>query len=139
MTDAHPASSKTTAKEEEDILATCLHLYDVDIKDGERCMLIKPQPRLRTPTVFDGSTPTFPERARELRTNLEHINLLDFAYDAEDSLTTETMVQKTPARRRQHVKTVHLTQARRDLRDERATPEGDPARRDNAVINEDLQ
>ena len=29
-----------------DILATCLHLYDVDIKDGKCCMLNLPQPRL---------------------------------------------------------------------------------------------
>ena len=89
-------------KEEKDILATCLHLYDVDIKDGECYMLNLPQPRLPTPTVFDGTTPTFPEWAHELRaylniSQLEHIDLLDFAYDAEDPLTTDIMVQRTQA------------------------------------------
>ena len=39
-------------KEQEDILATCLHLYDVDIKDEKRYMLNLPQPRLLTPAVF---------------------------------------------------------------------------------------
>ena len=68
--------------EEEDALATCLHVYDVDIKDGECYMLNLPQPRLPTPTVFDGTTtPTFPEWARELRARLnisqfEHIDRL---------------------------------------------------------------
>ena len=52
--------------EDGDILATCLHLYDVDIKDGTCYMLNLPQPRLPTPTVFDGTSPTFPEWAREL-------------------------------------------------------------------------
>ena len=47
-----------------DILATCLHLYD--IKDGPFYVLNLPQPRLPTPTVFDGTTPTFPEWARDL-------------------------------------------------------------------------
>ena len=47
-------------KEEEDILATCFHTYDVDIKGGECYMLNLPQPHPPTPTVFDGSTPTFP-------------------------------------------------------------------------------
>ena len=75
---------------------SCLHLYDVDTKDGECYMLNLPQPRLPTPTVFDGTTPTFPEWACELRAYLnisqfEYINLLDFAYDAEDPLTTEIM------------------------------------------------
>ena len=40
---------------------------------------------------------TFPERARELRAYLnisqfEHIDLVDFAYDAEQPLTTDIMV-----------------------------------------------
>ena len=35
--------------EDGDILATCLHLYDVDIKDGACYMLNLPQPRLPTP------------------------------------------------------------------------------------------
>ena len=66
-----------------------------------------PQPRLLTPTVFDCTTPTFPDWARELRAYLnvsqfEHLELLDFAYDAEDPLTTDIMVQQTPAGRRQH-------------------------------------
>ena len=83
--------------EDGDILATCLHLYDVNIKDGARYMLNLPQPRLPTPTVFDGTSPTFPEWARELRAYLnisqfEHINLFDFAYDAEEPLTTDIMV-----------------------------------------------
>ena len=39
-------------KEEEDILATCLHLYDVDIKDGKCYMLNLPQPRLQSSMVL---------------------------------------------------------------------------------------
>ena len=58
---------KNDIKEEEDILATCLHLYDVDVKDGECYTLNLPQPGLPTPAVFDGTTPTFPEWVRELR------------------------------------------------------------------------
>ena len=47
------------------------------------------QPRLPTPTVFDGTSPTFPEWVRELRAYLnisqfEYINLFDFAYDTEE-------------------------------------------------------
>ena len=61
-----------------------------------------PQPRLPTPTVFDGTTPTFPEWARDSRAYLnisqfEHIGFLDFAYDAEQPLTTDIMVEQTPA------------------------------------------
>ena len=87
-------------KEEKHILATCFHLYGVDIKDGERYTLNLPQPCLPTPTVFDGATPTFPEWAHELRTYLkisqsEHIDLLDFAYNVEQSLTTDIMVLQT--------------------------------------------
>ena len=107
-------------------------------------MLNLPQPRRPTPTVFDGTTPTFPDWARELRAYLnvsqfEHIDLLDFAYDAEDPLITDIMVQQTPAGYRQHTEILRLSQARQDLRDERTTLQGDPARRDNAVIDQDLQ
>ena len=107
-------------------------------------MLNLAQPRLPTPTVFDGTTPTFPEWARELRACLnisqfEHIDLLDFADDAEDPLTTDIMVQQTPAKRRQRTETVCLTQAQQDLRDERALPQGDAARRENAVIDNEIQ
>ena len=128
----------------EDILATCLHLYDVDVKDGACYMLNLPEPRLRTPTVFDGTTPTFPQWARELRAYLniiqfEYINLLDFAYDAEDPLTTEIMVLQIPAGVRQNAEIVHLTQARQDLRDEQALPPADAQRRDDALITRDLQ
>ena len=56
-----PCDLEDDLKEDEDILATCLHLYDVDIKDGECYMLNLPQPRLPKPRVFDGLTPTFPE------------------------------------------------------------------------------
>ena len=87
-------TSRDDIGENEDILATCLHLYDIDIKAGTCYMLNLPQPRLPTPTVFDCTTTTFPEWACELRAYLninqfEYINLLDFVYDAEDPLTTE--------------------------------------------------
>ena len=49
------------------------------------------------------------------------------------------MVQQTPAGRRQHVEFARLTQTRQNLRDERATPQGDPARRNSADIDQDLQ
>ena len=65
-----PCNLEDDIKEEEDILATCLHLYDVDIKDGASYMLNLSQPRLPTPTVFGGTTPTFPEWGCELRTCL---------------------------------------------------------------------
>ena len=96
--------------EDGDILATCLHLYDVDIKDGACYMLNLPQPRLPTP-VFDGTSPTFPEWARELRAYLnisqfEYINLFDFAYDAEEPLTTDIMVLQTTAGARQNTEIV---------------------------------
>ena len=114
-------------KEEEDILATCLHLYDIDIKDGECYMLNLSQPLLPTPTVFDGITPTFPEWACELQAYLnisqfEHIVHLDFAYDAEVPLTTDIMAQQTPAGHQQRQEIVRLAQARQDLRDESALP-----------------
>ena len=81
---------------------------------------------------------------RELRAYLNinhfgHINLLDLAYDAEDPLTTDTMVQQTPARRWQHVEIVRLTQARQDLRDERALPAGAAGRRDDGVMDSEIQ
>ena len=135
---------EVNVKEEKDILATCLRLYDVDIKHEERYMLNLPQPRLPTPTVVDGTTPTFPEWARELRAylninQLEHIDLLDFTYDKEDPLTTDITARQTPAGHRQHAEVVRLTQARQDLRDERAQPQGDPARRENHVIDQEIQ
>ena len=131
---------KDDIREEEDILATCLHLYDVDIKDGEHHMLNLPQPRLPTATVFDGTTPAFPEWAREVRAylninQLEHIDLLDFANDAEVTFTTDIMVQQTVAGRRRHQETARLTQACQDLRDERALSPGDPQRRGLGVID----
>ena len=102
------------------------------------------QPRLPTPTVFDGTTPTFPEWACELQAYLnishfEHISLLDFANDAEVPLTTDIMVQQTPAGRRQHQEIVRLSHARQDLRDERALLQGNPQDRDNNVIDADVQ
>ena len=97
-TGAHPVTSKKTSK---NILVTCLHLDDVDIKDGECYMLNLPQPCLPTLTIFDGTTLTFPEWVRELRaylniSQLEHIDHLDFAYIAEQPLTTDIMVQHAP-------------------------------------------
>ena len=82
--------------------------------------------------------------ARELRAHLSisqfgHIGLLDFAYDVEDPLTTNIMVQQTPAGQRQHVEIQRLTQAPQDLRDERATPLGHPARRDSNVIDSEIR
>ena len=76
--------------------------------------------------------------ARELRAYLninqfERIDLLDFAYDAEQPLTTDITVQQTPAGRPQYLETVRLTQARQDLRDERALPAKDPQRRENVI------
>ena len=61
---------------------------------------------------FDGSTPTFPAWAHELRAYLnisqfENIDLLDFAHDAEQSLTKDIMAQQTPAGRRQHQERQH--------------------------------
>ena len=107
-------------------------------------MLNLPQPRLPTPTVFDGTTPTFPEWARELRAYLkisqfEYINLLDFAYDAEDPLTTDIMVLLTAAGARQDAEIALLTQARQDLRDEQALLPADTARREDAFAARDLQ
>ena len=69
--------------EDGDILATCLHLHDVNIKDGACYMLNFAQPRHPAPTVIDGTSPTFPEWARELRayiniSQFEYINLFDF-------------------------------------------------------------
>ena len=47
------------------------------------------------PTVVDGATPTFPEWVRDLRVYLninqfEHIELVDFAYDAAQPLLQPT-------------------------------------------------
>ena len=89
-------------KQEEDILATCLHLDDVDIKDGEHYVLNLPQPRLPTSTIFAGAKATFSDWARELRAYVNisqfyHTDPLDYAYDAEQPLTTDIMVQQTVA------------------------------------------
>ena len=62
-----------------------------------------------------------------------------FAHDAEEPLTTDIMVQQTPAGHRQHPEIARLTQTRQDLRDERTQPVGDPARRDNNVIDNAIQ
>ena len=90
-------------------------------------------PSIFLQTNFNGSTPTFSEWACELRAYLnisqfEHIDLLDFAYDAEQPLTTDDMVQQTPAGHQQHQETQRLTQARQDLRDEHAVPADAAAR-----------
>ena len=110
-----------------DILATCLHLYNADMEDGTCYMFNLPQPRFPTPTVFDGTSPTFPEWARELRAYLnisqfEYINLFDFAYDAEEPLTTDIMALHTEAGARQGAEIVRLRAARQKLQDERALP-----------------
>ena len=49
------------------------------------------------------------------------------------------MVQQTPAGYQQHQEIVRLTQAHQDLRDERALPPGDPQRRENGVIDGEIQ
>ena len=49
------------------------------------------------------------------------------------------MVWQTPAGHRRQLEIVRRTQARQDLRDERAQPLGDPARRDNSVIDNEMQ
>ena len=105
-------------------------------------MLNLPQPRLPTPTVFDGTPPTFPEWARELRACLnisqfEYINLFDFAYDAEEPLTTDIMVLHTEAGARQGAEIIRLRNAHQELRDERALPPAE--RRDLAVIDPEIQ
>ena len=100
--------------EDGDILATCLHLYDVDVKDGACYMLKLPQPRLPTPTIFDGTSPIFPEWARELRAYLnisqfKYINLFHFAYDAEEPLTTDITVLRTEAGARHKVLKLYVS------------------------------
>ena len=125
-----------------DILATCLHLYDVDIKDGACYMLNLPQPRLPTPTVFDGTSPTFPEWARELRAYLnisqfEYINLFDFAYDAEEPLTTDIMVLQTAAGARQGAEILRHRARIQALQTERELPQDN--RREHAVIDGEIQ
>ena len=76
---------------------------------------------------FDGTTPTFLEWARELRaylniSQIEHIDLVDFAYEADQPLTTDIMVQQTPPGHRQHEEIARLTQALQDFWTERAQP-----------------
>ena len=85
-------------------------------------------------TVFNGTSPTFPEWARELRDYLninqfEHITFVDFAYDVEQPLATDIMVQWTPAGRQQHLKLRCLREAFQELQDELALPPRDPHRR----------
>ena len=126
--------------EDGDILATCLHLYDVDIKDGSCYMLNLPQPR--PPTVFDGTSPTFPERACELRAYLnigqfDYIEFFDHAYDAEEPLTTDITVLRTEAGARQCAEILRLRAHHQELRDERALPPAD--RRDLGVIDGEIQ
>ena len=109
---------------------------------GWKALRAQPPTTTSTDTVFDGSTPRFPEWIRELRVYLnisqfEHIDLLDFAYDTEQPLTTDIMAQQMPAGRRQHQEKQRLQQARQDLQDELAQPPGDH-RRANADINNDL-
>ena len=130
------------SSEDGDILATCLHLYDIDIKDGACYMLNLPQPRLPTPTVFDGTSPTFPEWARELRAYLsisqfEYINLFAFAYDAEAPLTTDIMVLQAAAGARQNAEILRHRARIQALQAERDLPQGD--RREHAIIDGDIQ
>ena len=67
----------------------------------------------------------------------EHIDLLGFAYDAEQPLGTDFMKSRhQPDIDSQE--TLRLTQARQDLRDERALPPGYPQHRENGVIDGDL-
>ena len=65
------------------------------------------------------------------------LQLLDLAYDAEQSLTTNIMVQKTSAGHRQHEEIVRLTQTFQDLGTERAQPADSAARRANGDIDAD--
>ena len=105
-------------------------------------MLNLPQPRLPTPTVFDGTSPTFPEWARELRAYLnisqfEYINLFDYSYDAEEPLTTDIMVLQTAAGARQNVEILRHRARIQALQAERELPQDD--RREHAVIDGDIQ
>ena len=105
-------------------------------------MLNLPQPQLPTPTAFDGTSPTFPECARELRAYLnisqfEYINLFDYAYDAEEPLTTDIMVLHTEAGARQGAELVRLRAARQELREERSLPPAD--RQDLGVTDGEIQ
>ena len=105
-------------------------------------MLNLPQPRLPTPTVFDGTSPTFPEWARELRAYLnisqfEYINLFDYAYDAEEPLTTDIMVLQTAAGARQNAEILRHRARIQALRAERELPQDE--RREHAAIDEDIQ
>ena len=105
-------------------------------------MLNIPQPRLPTPTVFDGTSPTFPEWARELRAYLnisqfEYINLFDFAYDAEEPLTTDIMVLRTEAGTRQGADIIRLRTRIQKRQDERALPLAE--RREHGIIDPEIQ
>ena len=105
-------------------------------------MLNLPQPRLPTPTVFDGTSPTFPEWARELRAYLnisqfEYINLFDFSYDAEEPLTTDIMVLQTAAGARQNAEILRHRARIHALQVEREIPQDD--RREHATIDGDIQ
>ena len=105
-------------------------------------MLNLPQPRLPTPTVFDGTSPTFPEWARELRAYLnisqfEYINLFDFAYDAEEPLTTDIMVLQTAAGARQGAEILRHRARIQALQIERELPQDE--RREHGVIDGEIQ
>ena len=107
-------------------------------------MLNLPQPRLPTPTVFDGTSPTLPEWARELRACLnisqfEYINLFDYSHDAEEPLTTDIMVLQTAAGARQNAEILRHRARTQALRTERELPQEE--RREHAAIqnaNNDL-
>ena len=92
-----------------------------------------PQPRLPTPTIFDGSTPTFPESLaecpRELRAylNISQLEYIDrppgFRILMQSNLLLQTSwCSRHPAGHRQHQGDINdYTQAHQDLREERAT------------------
>ena len=69
----------------------------------------------------------FPKWAREFRAYLginqfEYIGLVDVTYNAEQPLTADTMVQRIPAGRQQHLELRRLRQALQELQDEFALP-----------------
>ena len=119
-------------------------LTDV-VSNKSRCaqlvLLNLPQPRLPTATIFDGTSQTFPEWARELRAYLnisqfEYINLFDFSYDAEEPLTTDIMVLQTAAGARQNAEILRHRARIQVLQAERELPRDD--RREHAVIEGDM-
>ena len=101
-------------------------------------MLNLPQPQLPTPTGFDGTTPTFPEWAHELRAYLninqfEYFNLLDL----EAPLTTNIMVLQTEAGAQQRAEMNRIRTAREALLEECDLPQAE--RRAHAVIDQEIQ